>query len=74
MEGDQAAASVLQAPDAGGIHFKTLNELKQSMTDQGAKLKSGDQKNTAEAENTLKIRHSSETSVLASIAKNVKLD
>lgn len=72
MEGDTASASVLQAPDAGGIHFKTLAELKQSMTDQGANLKSGDQKNVAEAENTLKIRHSSETSVLASIAKNVE--
>jgi len=73
MEGDQASASVLQASDAGGIHFKTLTQLQQSMTDQGAKLKSGDQKNSAEAENTLKIRHSSETSVLASIAKNVEL-
>lgn len=72
MEGDQASASVLQASDAGGIHFKTLAQLQQSMTDQGAKLKSGDQKASAEAENTLKIRHSSETSVLASIAKNVE--
>lgn len=72
MEGEAASASVLQAADAGGIHFKTLAELKQSMIDQGANLKSGDQKNVAEAENTLKIRHSSETSVLASIAKNVE--
>jgi len=72
MEGDAAAASVLQAPDAGGIHFKTLAQLEKSMIDQGAKLKSGDQKNSAETENTLKIRHSSETSILASIAKNVE--
>ncbi len=72
LEGEQAAANVLQAPDAGGIHFKTLAQLEQSMIDQGAKLKSGDQKKSAEAENTLKIRHSSETSVLAAIAKNVE--
>lgn len=72
MEGETANAQILQAPDAGGIHFKTLSELKQSMIDQGAKLKSGDQKNSAEAENTLKIRHSSDTSILASIAKNVE--
>lgn len=72
MEGDSASAQILQAPDAGGIHFKTLAELKQSMIDQGAKLKSGDQKNGVEAENTLKIRHSSDTSILASIAKNVE--
>jgi len=71
IEGDKATANIIEINGANIIHFKTLDKLEQSMTDQGARLRSSN-KSGVESGEALRIRNSGDNSVMASIATNVE--
>lgn len=71
FEGEKAAAAILQINGDNLIHFNTLTELKQSMMDQGARLRS-QKTGSAETAEAVKLRNASDISIMASVAVNTE--
>lgn len=72
LEGEQANAHLLELNTNNLIHFRTLEVLEQSMSEQGARIKSISKKAGVESAEALKIRSSASMSKLASIVNNTQ--
>jgi hypothetical protein len=72
LEGETAAAQLLEINSANLIHFKNLELLERMMQEQGLMLKGGMYKNGVESAEAIKIRYSSEISTLGKIVENVE--
>ena len=72
LEGDNSSASLLEIDTGNLIHFRTLEVLEQSMSEQGAKIKSISKKAGVESAEALKIRSSASMSKLAAIVANTE--
>jgi hypothetical protein len=72
LEGETAAAQLLEINSSNLIHFKNLELLERMMQEQGLMLKGGMYKNGVESAEAIKIRYSSEISTLGKIVENVE--
>ncbi len=72
LEGDNSSASLLEIDTNSLVHFRTLEVLEQSMSEQGARIKAISKKAGVESAEALKIRSSASMSKLAAMVANTE--
>lgn len=72
LEGEGVDAKILEMNGESLVHFKTLEQLEKSMSEQGARIKSLNQTGGVESAAALRIKHGGDSSQLADVATNVE--
>ncbi len=70
LEGSEAKASLIEMNGNNLMHYKTLEILEASMTEQGARLRNSN--NSVESADALRIKQSTDQTKLGSIVSNVE--
>jgi len=72
LEGEGSQAQLLELTSKDLMHYRTLELLERSMTEQGARIKAISNKAGVESAQALKLRSASSMSKLASIVRNAE--